>query len=260
MSKTALITGASSGIGYELAQQFARDKTNLVLVARDEARLNQIAHEIQSAHHVSVTVIRADLARAGAAAEIYAGTLRAGIAVDYLINNAGFGLGGSFLDTDLQGELDMLQVNIVSLVHLAKLYLRDMRERRSGGVLNVASTAAFQPGPFMAVYYASKAFVLSFTEALAEELRGTGLTATALCPGPTATDFQRRAKIENVRLMKSKPLGMMSAAEVAETGYRGFLSGKAVVIPGLMNKMAVQSLRISPRAIVRKIARKLQEG
>ena len=260
MSKTALITGASSGIGYELAKRFARDKTNLVLVARDEPRLNQIANEIQSAHHVSVKVIRADLSRAAAPAEVYAETLRAGIATDYLINNAGFGLGGPFLETDLQGELDMLQVNIVSLVHLTKLFLRDMRGRHSGGVLNVASTAAFQPGPLMAIYYASKAFVLSFTEALAEELHGTGITATALCPGPTATDFQRRAKIENVRLMKSKPLGMMSAAKVAETGYRGFLAGKAVVIPGLMNKVGVQSLRISPRAMVRKVTRKLQEG
>jgi len=154
----------------------------------------------------------------------------------------------------------MLQVNIVSLIHLTKLFLRDMRGRHSGGVLNVASTAAFQPGPLMAIYYASKAFVLSFTEALAEELHGTGITATALCPGPTATDFQRRAKIENVRLMKSKPLGMMSAAKVAETGYRGFLAGKAVLIPGLMNKVGVQSLRISPRAMVRKVTRKLQEG
>ena len=260
MSKTALITGASSGIGCELAKQFARDKTNLVLVARDEARLAKIADELQSAAGVAVKVIRADLARAAAPAEVYAETLRARIAIDYLINNAGFGQGGPFLETDLQDELDMLQVNIVSLVHLTKLYLRDLRERRSGGVLNVASTAAFQPGPLMAIYYASKAFVLSFTEALAEELHGTGITATALCPGPTATDFQRRAKIESVRLMKLKPMGMMSAAEVAEIGHRGFLAGKAVVIPGVMNKMVVQSLRISPRVIVRKVARKLQES
>jgi short-subunit dehydrogenase len=153
-----------------------------------------------------------------------------------------------------------MQVNVVSLVHLTKLYLQDMHRRGSGGILNVASTAAFQPGPLMAVYYATKAFVLSFTEALAEEMRGTSLTATALCPGPTATDFQRRAKIESIRLMKSKAIGMMGASEVAEIGYRGFLEGKAVVIPGLINKMGAQSVRISPRALVRRVTRKLQES
>jgi len=259
MSKTALITGASSGIGYELAKLFARDHTDLVLVARDEPRLQQIAAELQTSSGVFVKVIAADLSRAPAPADIYTETTRFHIAVDYLVNNAGFGLVGAFSETDLQGELDMLQVNIVSLMHLTKLYVRDMRARGSGGILNVASTAAFQPGPFMAMYYASKAFVLSFTEALAEELRGTGLHATALCPGPTATDFQRRAKMENVRLMKSKAIAMMSAAEVADIGYRAFLNGEAVVIPGFINKVGAQSVRFSPRALVRRITRKLQE-
>jgi short-subunit dehydrogenase len=260
MSKTALITGASSGIGYELAKRFAQHGANLVTVARDETRLEQIAAELHSATGVSVKVVYADLSRHVAPAEIYRETQRCAIEIDYLVNNAGFGAAGPFTETDLQAELDMLQVNIVSLVHLTKLYLSDMRKRGSGGILNVASTAAFQPGPLMSIYYASKAFVLSFTEAIAEELRGTGITATVLCPGPTATDFQRRAKIEGTRLMKSKPMGMMDASEVAEIGYRGFLDGKVVVIPGFMNKAGVQGVRLTPRSLVRRITHKLQEG
>jgi uncharacterized protein len=259
MGKTALITGASSGIGYELAKYFAADGANLVLVARDAARLTQIARELQSAYAVSANVIPADLSRAEAPAEIHREAERSSLAIDYLVNNAGFGTLGAFADTDLKTELDMIQVNMVSLVHLTKLFLPGMRSRRSGGILNVASTAAFQPGPLMSIYYASKAFVLSFTEAIADELRGTGITVTALCPGPTATDFPRRAHIENIRLMKSSPMGMMTASEVARIGYRGFLKGKVIVIPGLMNKIVVQSVRISPRAAVRRITRKLQE-
>jgi uncharacterized protein len=260
MGKTALITGASSGIGYELAKCFAADGTNLVLVARDLARLNQIASELQATFKVSAKVIAADLSRAIAPAEIYRETERASLAIDYLVNNAGFGTLGAFYDTDLQTELDMMQVNMVALVHLTKLYLLEMRNRSSGGILNVASTAAFQPGPLMSIYYASKAFVLSFTEAIADELRGTSIAATALCPGPTATDFQRRAHVEHIRLTKSSPMGMMTATEVAKVGYRGFLKGKVIVIPGLMNKLGAQSVRISPRAAVRRITRKLQEG
>jgi short-subunit dehydrogenase len=259
MGKTALITGASSGIGYELAKCFAADGVNLVLVARELTRLNPIASELQSTFKVSAKVIAADLSRPVAPAEIYRETARASLAVDYLVNNAGFGAGGAFEDTGLQTQLDMMQVNMVSLVHLTKLYLPDMRSRGSGGILNVASTAAFQPGPLMSIYYATKAFVLSFTEAIADELRGS-ITVTALCPGPTATDFQRRAHIEHIRLMKSSPMGMMTASEVARIGYRGFLKGKVIVIPGLMNKIGVQSVRISPRAAVRRVTRKLQES
>ena len=258
MSKTALITGASSGIGYELAKCFARDGVNLVLVARDETRLGQVAAELRSTS-VSVRVVPADLARAVAPSEILDATRAANINVDYLVNNAGFGLCGPFADSDLRGDLDMLQVNMVALMHLTRLYLPGMLQRGSGGVLNVASTAAFQPGPLMAIYYATKAFVLSLTEAIAEELRDTGVTATALCPGPTLTDFQRRAKIERIRLMKSKLL-MMTAREVAEIGYLAFLEGKVIVIPGLFNKIGAQSVRISPRSMVRKVTRKLQES
>lgn len=258
MSKTALITGASSGIGLELAKCFARGGANLVLVARDEGRLGQIASELRPSG-VSVKVIAADLARPVAPSDILDATRAANIDVDYLVNNAGFGMCGFFADADVQAELDMMQVNMIALVHLTRLYLPGMRQRGTGGVLNVASTAAFQPGPLMAIYYASKAFVLSFTEAIFEELSGTGVTATALCPGPTATGFQKRAKMESVRLMKSRLL-MATARQVAEVGYLGFLEGKAIVIPGLMNKIGAQAVRVSPRAAVRKVTRKLQES
>lgn len=256
MAKTALITGASSGIGYELAKLFAQDGINLVLVARDESRLQQIASDLGG---VQVKTIRADLSRPETPVAIYEETGRGSIAIDYLVNNAGFGVSGPFADTDLDAELNLIQVNVTSVVHLTKLYLGDMLRRGAGGILNVASTAAFQPGPLMSTYYASKAFVLSFTEAIATEVRKTKVTVTALCPGPTATDFQRRAKIEGIRLMKSGPFGMMSASEVARIGYRGFLNGKVIVIPGILNKIGVQMVRIGPRALVRQITQKLQE-
>lgn len=252
MAQTALITGASSGIGLELARLFARDGIDLILAARDSERLRNAASEL------GARIIARDLADPNAPSAIY--NELAGIPIDYLVNNAGFGLGGPFLTNDGQVELDMIQVNVTSLVHLTKLFLPAMAARKSGRIMNVASTAAFQPGPLMAIYYASKAFVLSFTEAIAEELLASGVTVTALCPGPTASDFQRRAGIESVKLMKNRALGMMSSEEVARIGYRGMLAGKVIVIPGLMNKLGVQSLRLGPRAIVRKAAKKLQES
>jgi short-subunit dehydrogenase len=257
MPETALITGASTGIGLELARLFARNRKSLVIVARDDAKLQEVARELMSGGASGVRTIPADLSKPSSPVAI-CDALR-GEPVHYLINNAGFGLGGAFKDTDLQVELDMLQVNIVSLVHLTKLMLPEMVARRHGRIMNVASTAAFQPGPFMAIYYASKAFVLSFTEAIAEELRGSGVTVTALCPGPTASEFQKRAKIQDTALFRRKAMGMMTARKVAEVGYRGMMAGKVVVIPGLLNKTGVQAVRIGPRAIVRRISRKLQE-
>ncbi|MDQ6706692.1 MAG: SDR family oxidoreductase [Acidobacteriota bacterium] len=257
MAKTALITGAITGIGYELAKLFAKDGNELVLLARDAGKLEQVAEEMRRISGKPVRVIAADLARPESAADIY--RQFENTVVDSLVNNAGFGLGGPFVETDLQTELDMMQVNMVSLVHLTKLFARDMAGRKGGRILNVASTAAFQPGPLMAVYYASKSFVLSFSEALAEELRGSGVTVTTLCPGPTATEFQRRAKLDSARLFKGKTLTVMSAAKVAAIGYRGMMRGKVIVIPGVLNRMGVQSLRIAPRFIVRRAARKLQE-
>ena len=253
MTGTALITGASSGIGLELAKIFSKDGHRVILVARESDRLRQAALATNA-----YRVIPCDLADPQSAATIL--QQLAGERIDYLINNAGFGLGGPFSETDRQTELDMIQVNITSLVHLTKLLLPPMLARKSGRIMNVASTAAFQPGPLMAIYYATKSFVLSFSEAIAEELSGSGVTVTALCPGPTASDFQRRAEIQNVKLVKNQAMGMMTSEEVALTGYRGMMRGRVIVIPGLLNKLGVQSLRLGPRAIVRKAARKLQES
>ncbi|HEY7060542.1 MAG TPA: SDR family oxidoreductase [Chloroflexota bacterium] len=254
---TALITGASAGIGAELARVFAQEGYDLVLVARSKDRLVALAGELEAAHAIAARVIEADLARPEAPAEIHQQVGLQGVAVDVLVNNAGFGTYGPFATTDLTTELEMLQVNVVAVTHLTKLFLGDMLTRGHGKVLNVASTAAFQPGPLMAVYYATKAYVLSLSEALANELHGTGVTVTALCPGPTATEFQRRAHIENTRLVHS-PL-MMDAATVARVGYQALLAGKAVAIPGLMNRLAALSVRVFPRGLVTQVVRQINE-
>jgi hypothetical protein len=247
---SALITGASGGIGLELARVFAREGYSLVLVARSRDRLDQIAAELKP---TPVQVIAKDLTLAGAAEEI----LREVPQVDVLVNNAGFGVYGPFARMPLEEDLGMLQLNMTVLVELTKLYLPGMLAAKSGKILNVASTAAFQPGPLMALYYATKAFVLSFSEAIANELEGTGVTVTALCPGPTATGFQARTKLEKSRLFKR--MKVMDARTVAEMGYRALMSGKALAIPGMMNKVLVQSVRFSPRGMVTKIARMMQE-
>jgi short-subunit dehydrogenase len=253
---TALITGASGGIGYELAKLFARDGSNLVLVARSGDKLAQLAAELDKAYKMRATVIAADLAQANGPDEVFAATQKAGIDVDVLVNNAGFGQFGFYVETDLQEELRQIQLNIASLTHLTKLYVRSMVERRRGRILNVASTAAFQPGPLMAVYYATKAYVLSFSSALSNELQGTGVTVTCLCPGPTTTEFHKRASMDLSNIMKAP---FMDARTVAEIGYRAMLKGKPTVIAGTMNWLVAQSTRFAPRAWTAAIARKVQE-
>lgn len=260
MANTALITGASTGIGYALSRCFAADRHNLVLVARQEQRLKQVADELQRGFGITAKVIVADLSRPEAPQMILDTVQKESLHVEYLVNNAGIGLGGRFAETDLTVELNMMQLNMIALVHLTKLFLPDMLAHRSGRIMNVASTAAFQPGPLMAVYYATKSFVLSFSEAIANELKGTGVTVTALCPGPTESEFQKRAHIENTRLIKSKLMGWMKSEEVAKLGYQGFMNGKRVVIPGLLNKIGVHSTRLSPRAVSAQVARMLQEN
>jgi uncharacterized protein len=260
MANTALITGASTGIGYALSRYFAADHHNLVLVARQEQRLQQVADELRRDFGVTAKVLVADLSRPDAPQLILDTARKESLQVEYLVNNAGIGLGGKFADTDVMVELGMMQLNMTALVHLTKLFLPDMLARRSGRIMNVASTAAFQPGPLMAVYFATKSFVLSFSEAIANELNGTGVTVTALCPGPTESEFQKRAHIENTRLVKSKLMGMMTSEAVAKIGYAGFMSGKRLVIPGLLNKIGVQSTRVSPRAVTTQIARMMQEN
>jgi uncharacterized protein len=254
-SETALITGASSGIGYELAKQFAADKTNLVLVARSRDKLDRLAAELREQHDIQVRVLVHDLADAASPRAIFDTLAAEGVTVDVLVNNAAFGAAGSVARLPLERQLDMVQVNVAALTHLTRLFLPGMIERRSGGVLSVASTAAFQPGPYMAVYYATKAFVLSFTEALAEELIGTGVRVTCLAPGPTATQFATVADVEHKLLFR---LGTADAKSVALAGYRGFRRGRLLVIPGLINKLVAMSVRFSPRLAVRKVVKRLQ--
>jgi uncharacterized protein len=230
MREWALITGASSGIGLELAKVFAANGHSLVLSARNESRLNQLAQELKAKHGVETKVLAKDLSQPNAAREIF-DALR-DTPVSILVNNAGFGSFGPFAGTDLRGQTEMIQVNITVLVELTHLFLQPMLARASGRVLNVASTAAFQPGPLVNVYYASKAFVYSFTYALAHELRGKGITVTALCPGSTRTDFFQRS---GMRMKKSWP--QMQARKVAEIGYAGLINSERVVIPGLVNKI-----------------------
>jgi len=247
---TALITGASGGIGLELARVFAEQGYALVLVARSRERLEEIAVDLRP---TPVQVYAKDLTLVGASE----GVLREVPRVDVLVNNAGYGVYGAFAQTSLVDELGMMQLNMSTLVTLTKLYLPGMLGARSGRILNVASTAAFQPGPLMALYYASKAFVLSFSEAIANELQGTGVSVTALCPGPVLTGFQARTGLQKSKLLQR--LKPMDARTVAEAGYKGLMKGKPVVIPGLMNKIVAQSVRFSPRALVTKIVRKMQE-
>ena len=241
--KTALITGASGGIGLELVKLFAKDGYNLVLVARSEDKLHRIAEQLRARRGIKVHVITKDLSQASSPQEVHNEVQAAGIRVDVLVNNAGFASYGKFPEISLQHELELLQTNIVTLTHLTKLFLPPMIENGSGRVLNLASTAAFQPGPLMAVYYASKAYVLSFSEAIANELKDTGVTVTALCPGPTRTGFQARASMEGSRLVQGDIAGPKA---VALAGYRGIISGKTVVIPGTMNRLFATGVRFLP--------------
>jgi short-subunit dehydrogenase len=254
--KTALITGASFGIGMEFARIFAREGYSLVLVARSADKLRQVASELEKAYGTLSLILATDLTDPGASSYVLDQTTRAGIRVDVLVNNAGFGQYGLFAENDLEECLRQIQLNVTTLTHLTRLYLPAMIERKNGGILNVASTAAFQPGPLMAVYFATKAYVLHLSEALSNELKGTGVTVTCLCPGATATEFHKRAKATGQRLLR---MGSMDARTVAEDGYRALVAGKPVVISGFKNWLVAQSVRVSPRSLVTAIARKIQE-
>jgi uncharacterized protein len=253
--KTALITGASGGIGYELAKLFAKDHHNLVLVARSAPKLAQFADELQRQFSVSAKAVPLDLTAAPAPQFLFDQLQREGIAVDILVNNAAYGVLGEFSQISLEDSLGQVQLNITALTHLTKLFLGPMIERHSGKIMNVASTAGFQPGPLMAVYYATKAYVISFSEALANELNEAGVTVTCLCPGATDTGFQGRAGIENTKLFKT--LRPMDAKTVARDGYRGLMAGKTLVISGFRNWLLAESLRFSPRKLVTAISRKV---
>ncbi|QDK38024.1 SDR family oxidoreductase [Bdellovibrio sp. NC01] len=251
-----LITGASGGIGYELAQNFAKDGHNLILTARSKAAMDELAEKLRKDYGVQVQVFAADLSQATECLNLQTFCEDGGFVIENLVNNAGFGDHEKFLNADWKKLEEMMRLNMESLVRLTHEFLPGMVERKSGGVLNVASTAAFQPGPFMAVYYATKAFVLSFSEALNEELAGTGVHVTSLCPGPTKSGFQKTANMDKAKLFEM--LNIPSSAAVAEYGYRAFKKKKAVAIHGLMNKIMVQSLRVSPRFLILKVVRLLQ--
>ncbi len=253
MAWNVLVTGGSSGIGYELAKLFARDGHRLVLVARDEQRLSRAADELGSGGDRPVS-IASDLAAPAAPFEIVRELQDAGVAVDVLVNNAGFGLHGPFAEADVETLLDLVRVNVLALTCLTRLLLPDMLRRGQGHVLNVASTAAFYPGPFMAAYYASKAYVLSLSEGLANELRGTGVNVTALCPPATATGFAARAGSDRSPLFRR---GVMDPATVAEAGYRGLLAGRTVVIPGLAARVQAIATRFVPRRVIANRVRSL---
>ena len=256
-SETVLVTGASSGIGAELARAFAKRGSSLWLTARSQDKLEALAAELRQKYTVQVRVVLSDLARAEGAAQLVRALAEEHVEVDVLVNNAGYAGYGAFTRSDWTHEAGMLQLNMVTLTELTKRLLPPMVARGRGGVLNVASTAAFQPGPLMAVYYATKAYVLSFSEALAEEVRGSGVVVTALCPGPTESGFQARASMEASKLVKGKRL--MDAASVAEAGYEGFRRGATVVVPGLQNRLLVQSVRFTPRWWVTRLVHHMQE-
>jgi short-subunit dehydrogenase len=251
---TALITGASSGIGYELAKVLAKNGHDLVLVARRLEKLNELKTEIETKYQVQVDVLGLDLSVLGAAEKVKAYTQERNVSIDYLVNNAGFGDYGLFQENDWKKQEDMIVLNINALTHLTRVFLTEMSSRNSGKILNVASTAAFQPGPFMSVYFATKAYVLSFSEALRAELMGTNISVTTLCPGPTQSEFQSAAGIQGVELFDNSKTP--SSAALALFGYQAMMKNKGVVIHGFTNKLTVFLNRVLPRTIILKAIRK----
>lgn len=252
MKHRALITGASGGIGLELSKIFAEKGNDLILVARNEAKLSNLKEELEKEYGISAEIIAKDLTKKNAAEELFRETEMKNLASDILVNNAGFGSFGPFLDSDIKRQHDMIALNITALTELAYLYGNKMRRAGGGKILNVASVAAFGAGPYMSVYYATKAFVLSFSEALAEELKKDGVTVTAICPGPTATGFAAAANLEKSNLFKL--FGASPAKEVAEIAYKALMEGKIMESCGILAKFVNISSRLVPRNIFAKLA------
>lgn len=251
-NKTVLITGASKGIGRELAIIFAERGCNLLLAARSERELNELKLLLEKEHDVTVQTFYSDLSLPDAAQQLFEAVKSLEIDVDYLVNNAGFGDYGAFADTYWERYEKMIQLNVTALTQLTHLFVTQWRGRKEGKILNVSSTAAFQPGPMMAVYFASKAFVLSLSEAVDNELRAEGITVTALCPGPTATHFGEESKMNASQLVKNVQIA--DARSVALMGYRAMMKGKPVVIHGAMNKIAPFFIRFMPRKWVTRLS------
>ncbi len=254
---TTLITGASSGIGLELAKLFATGGDDVVLAARSEDKLNELADQLRREHRIEATVIQSDLSQPNAADELVGNVQQRSLTIDTLVNNAGFGALGDFADLSADRQTDMMMVNVVALTRLTRLLLPGMIERRRGGVLNVGSVAAYQAGPRMSVYYATKAYVLSFTEGLREELDGSGLHATCLAPGATETGFGEDSGMGKLDFFSK---AKMSAAAVARAGYDGYLNNEDVVIPGWRNRLMVTGISFLPRFATRKMVGKLQRA
>lgn len=254
---TALITGASGGIGYELALEHVRRGGHVILVARSEAKLREHQASWESTYGVKVHVIAMDLAKPGTAQELYHAVSAKGLTVDILINNAGFGQYGLFEESDLDRAMQMLELNIVTLTALTRLFVADMVRRRSGRIMNVASTASFQPVPLMALYAATKAFVLSFSEALNNEVSDRGVTVTALCPGPTTSGFQDVAAMHEARMVDRRL--MATSADVAHFGYNAMMRGKTVAVHGLLNRLTAFLVRFTPRSIIVRVGRMVAE-
>lgn len=253
--QAALVTGASAGIGMELAECFAKDGYDIIVAARSEAPLNALADRLARECNVRAVAIPADIGQPGGGAKLANEIKSRGLSVDVLVNNAGYGLSGAFEELSAESQLGMIDLNIRALVELTHIFYPEMLKKKRGGILNVASTAAFQPGPYMTVYYATKAFVLSFSEALWEEARGTGVKVSALCPGPTESKFHDRAGTTKVRA--SKIAGMMTSAAVARIGYDAFQAGRRVVISGGMNAFMARLVPFLPRRTVLGLVRSL---
>jgi short-subunit dehydrogenase len=256
MNKTALITGASGGIGLEFARIHASKGDNVVLVARNKQKLDELKVSFEREFNINAYPIEKDLSIPGAANEVFNEMLQQNIKVDYLINNAGFGDFGMFAETDWSKQEKMINLNIIALTHLTRLFLPGMISRGQGKILNVASTAAFQPGPTMSVYFATKAFVLSFSEALNNEVNDHGITVTALCPGSTESNFHA-VTMGDPGLVKERVLP--SSKSVAQYGYNAMMKGKTIAIPGLKNRFMAKAVGFFPRAFIVKKARKVQE-
>jgi hypothetical protein len=257
-TKTALITGASSGIGLELAKIFASKGVNLIIVSRNIIELSKLKSELLEKNKIYIEEIIKDLSVPGSAKQVFDEVKSISFDVDYLINNAGFGDYGPFYKSDWAKQERMINLNMLTLTQLTHLFLPEMVKRKSGRIMNVASTAAFQPGPLMSVYYASKAYVLFFSEAIANELEGTGVTVTALCPGPTKSGFQKAANVEHSKMLNADSIP--TSKEVAEYGYKAMMKGKRVAIHGIMNKEIAFLSRRAPKKFILNTVRKLNEG
>jgi uncharacterized protein len=258
MVKYSLITGASSGIGLEMARILAKHKKNLVLVARNKEKLEILSHELKDQFGIYILVIVKDLSLPDSVEKLFNELEANEIEIEILINNAGFGDLTHFYKSNWEKTRQMIDLNIMALTHLTRLFLPSMIKAKSGKILNIASTAAFQPGPYMAVYYASKAYVLYFSEAIAEELKGTGVTVTALCPGPTNSGFQDEAGINGIKLLRL--IKADRASEVAQYGYDSMIKGKSVAVYGMMNALMAFSIRFTPRKLAVKLIANLQKN